>query len=123
MIGAVAGQHPDLALDFVLTHWSEVQKFVDLSAKSRFIGRIASGSHNESTITKLRGYANANIAATDRKPIDQAINVIRVRLATEPRLKSQTKAWLALMLRCSCAGEHARAFADRTRLITRGNPL
>ena len=94
MIGAVAGRHPDLALDFVLAHWSDVQKFVDLSAKSRFIGRIASGSHNKSTVAKLEAYANANIPATDRKPIDQAINRIRVRLAIEPRVKSETKAWL-----------------------------
>ncbi len=95
MISAVAGRHPDLALDFVLAHWSEVQKFVDLSAQSRFIGRIASGSHNAATIAKLNAYANAHIASSDRKPIDQAINLIRVRLATEPRIKSETKAWLA----------------------------
>jgi aminopeptidase N len=95
MIGAVAGRHPDLALDFVLAHWPEVQKFVDLSAQSRFIGRIASGSHNAATIAKLDAYAKANIAESDRKPIDQAINVIRVRLSTEPRVKSETKAWLA----------------------------
>jgi aminopeptidase N len=95
MIGTVANRHPDLALDFVLAHWPQVEKFVDLSAKSRFIGRIASGSHNAATIAKLEAYANANVAATDRKPIDRAINVIRVRLATEPRIKSETKAWLA----------------------------
>jgi aminopeptidase N len=95
MIGAVARRHPDLALDFVLAHWSQVEKFVDLSAKSRFIGRIASGSRNEATIAKLEAYAKANIAASDRKPVDQAIDVIRVRLANQPRVKSETKAWLA----------------------------
>ncbi len=95
MIGTVARRHPDLALDFVLAHWSQVEKFVDLSAKSRFIGRIASGSRNQATIVKLEGYAKTNIAASDRKPVDQAIDVIRVRLANQPRIKSETKAWLA----------------------------
>jgi aminopeptidase N len=95
MIGAVARTHPDLALDFVLAHWSEVQKFVDLSAQSRFIGRIASGSHSEATIAKLDAYAKANIAESDRKPIAQAINVINTRLASDPRIESETKAWLA----------------------------
>ena len=94
MIGAVAGRHPNLALDFVLAHWPEVQKFVDLSAQSRFIGRLASGSHDEATIAKLESYARANISAADRKPIDQAINIIRVRLSTEPRIKSETREWL-----------------------------
>ena len=95
IIGAVARRHPDLALDFVLAHWPQVEKFVDLSAKSRFIGRIASGSRNQATIAKLEAYAKANIAASDRKPVDQAIDVIRVRLANQPRIKSETKAWLA----------------------------
>jgi len=94
IIGAVAGRHPDLALDFVLAHWAEVQKFVDLSAQSRFIGRLASGSHNEATIARLESYAQANIAASDRKPIDQAITIIRVRLANEPRITSEARAWL-----------------------------
>jgi aminopeptidase N len=94
MITAVAGRHPDLALDFVLSRWPEVQKFVDLSAKSRFIGRIASGSHDGATIGKLEAYANGNISATDRKPIDQAINRIRVRLGNEGRIKSEVAAWL-----------------------------
>jgi aminopeptidase N len=94
MIGAVAGRHPDMALDFVLSHWPQVEKFVDLSARSRFIGRIASGSHNGDTIAKLQAYADANIAASDRKPIEQAINVINVRLATEQRTKSETVRWL-----------------------------
>ena len=94
IIGAVARQHPDLALDFVLAHWPQVQNFVDLSAQSRFIGRIASGSHNAATIAKLDTYANANIAPTARKPVDQAINVIKVRLASEARIKSEAGEWL-----------------------------
>ena len=118
MIGTVARRHPDLALDFVLAHWSQVEKFVDLSAKSRFIGRIASGSRNQATIVKLEGYAKTNIAASDRKPVDQAIDVIRVRLANQPRIKSETKAWLA-----AHSGSAAGARPGRTRLITHANPL
>jgi aminopeptidase N len=115
MIGAVAGRHPDLALDFVLAHWPEVQKFVDLSAQSRFIGRIASGSHNAATIAKLDAYAKANIAASDRKPIDQAINVIRVRLSTEPRIKSEAKAWLASHAGAAAAPASAPAASQPER--------
>ena len=94
IIGAVAREHPELALDFVIAHWAQVQNFVDLSAQSRFIGRIASSSHDPATIAKLDAYAKANIAATDRKPIDQAINIIRVRQQTEPRIKSEVADWL-----------------------------
>jgi aminopeptidase N len=94
MIGAVAGRHPDFAVDFVLAHWNEVSKFIDATSQSRFVGRIASGSHNAATIAKIDAYAKANIAANNRKPIDQAIAAIRVRLAIEPRIKAETIEWL-----------------------------
>ena len=94
MIGAVAGRHPDLAVDFVLSHWSQVSNFIDVTSQSRFVGRLASGSHNAATIGKIDAYAKEHIAASDRKPIDQAINLIRVRLATEPRIKAETIEWL-----------------------------
>ena len=58
------------------------------------MGRLASGSHSEATIAKLESYAQANISASDRKPIDQAINIIRVRLGNEARVKSETREWL-----------------------------
>jgi aminopeptidase N len=94
MISSVANRHPELALDFVTTHWNDVSKFVDSTSQSRFVARIASGSHKAETISKLQSYADAHIAATSRKPIDQTINVIRVRLATEPRVRSQVGEWL-----------------------------
>ena len=94
VIGAVARRHPELALDFVMTHWDQVSKFVDATSQSRFVARLASGSHKAETIAKLQNYADAHIAATSRKPVDQAINVIKVRLATEPRIKSQVGEWL-----------------------------
>jgi aminopeptidase N len=94
VIGAVARRHPELALDFVMSHWDQVSKFVDATSQSRFVARIASSSHKAETIAKLNAYADAHIAATSRKPIDQTVNVIKVRLETEPRIKSQVKAWL-----------------------------
>jgi aminopeptidase N len=94
VIGAVARRHPELALDFVMSHWDQVSKFVDATSQSRFVARIASSSHKAETIDKLQKYADAHIAASSRKPIDHAVNVIKVRLETEPRVKSQVAAWL-----------------------------
>ena len=36
----------------------------------------------------------ANLAATDRKPIDQAIDRIRFQASTLPRIRSEIAAWL-----------------------------
>jgi aminopeptidase N len=94
MISAVANQHPELALDFVMTHWDRVSQLVDATSQSRFVARLAGRSHKAETVTKLQAYANAHIAPTSRKPIDQAISQIQVRLASEPRIKSETSHWL-----------------------------
>jgi hypothetical protein len=71
-----------------------VSRFVDATSRSRFVARLAGGSNKAATIDKLESYASAHIAATSRKPIDQAVSRIRVRLTTEPRVKSQVSAWL-----------------------------
>jgi hypothetical protein len=95
LIGAVANRHPELARDFVTSHLAEVSRFVDSTSQSRFIARLAAGSGKKETIAKLQAYANANLAPTSRKPIEQTINAINVRLATEPRIKSEVGQWLA----------------------------
>lgn len=95
LIAAVANRHPELALDFVTSHLAEVSRFVDTTSQSRFIARLASNSSKKKTIAKLQAYADANLAPTSRKPIEQTINAINVRLATEPRIKSEVGQWLA----------------------------
>jgi aminopeptidase N len=84
-----------MALDFYLAHQQEVSRFIDSTSQSRFVARIAAGSKDPATITKLQTYATANIAAPNRKPIEQAINAIQVRLQTEPRVKAEAAQWLA----------------------------
>jgi len=95
MIGAVAGRHPELALDFVLSHLDQVSKFVDTTSQSRYVARLASGSTKAETVGKLESYASSHLAPTSRKPIDQAINIIKVRQTTQPRVKAQVAQWLA----------------------------
>ncbi|MCW3798029.1 M1 family metallopeptidase [Sphingomonas sp. BN140010] len=95
MISAVAGEHPELALDFVLAHLAQVNALVDISGRSRFLSDLASGSDDPATIGKLEAYAKANLGKDDRRPIDRAIDRIRTRLAQQGRVKSETAAWLA----------------------------
>lgn len=95
MIGAVSVAHSELALDFVLAHLDQVRKLTDTSGWSRFIARLGANSHDPATIQKLDAYAQANVAATDRKPIDQTIAELRTRFGRQARLQGETKAWLA----------------------------
>ncbi|MGZ2413022.1 peptidase M1-like protein/ERAP1-like protein [Sphingomonas sp. F9_3S_D5_B_2] len=94
MITAVADQHPRLAIDFVLAHLTQVNQLIDISGRSRFMQRLAGSSNDASLIPTLESYASANLAATDRKPIEQAIDRLRFQSSILPRVRSEVSAWL-----------------------------
>jgi aminopeptidase N len=94
IITAVAAQHSRMAVDFVLAHLAQVNQLIDISGRSRFMQRLVAGSNDASLIATLQSYANANLAATDRKPIEQAIDRLRFQSSSLPRIRSETSAWL-----------------------------
>ncbi|HVU31733.1 MAG TPA: M1 family metallopeptidase [Sphingomicrobium sp.] len=94
MISTVAGQHPKLAIDFVLAHLDEVNQLIDISGRSAFMRRLAYGTHDSSLIPVLDAYARAHLKPSDRKPIDQTIDRIRSQSAQIPRIDAETSAWL-----------------------------
>jgi aminopeptidase N len=84
-----------MAVDFVLAHLAQVNDLIDISGRSRFMERLSGGSDDATLIPILDAYAKANLAASDRKPVDEAINVIRFEAAKLPRERSEVDAWLA----------------------------
>jgi len=57
--------------------------------------RLAGSSRDAALIPILEAYANANLAPSDRKPIQQSIDRIRVQSEQAPRIRAETNAWLA----------------------------
>jgi hypothetical protein len=94
MITAVADQHPRLAIDFVLGHLAQVNQLIDISGRSRFMQRLSSSSRDAALIPVLEGYATANLAESDRKPVQQAVDRLRFVSSQAPRIRSETTAWL-----------------------------
>ena len=94
IITSVAGGHQRLAVDFVLAHLAQVNQLIDISGRSRFMQRLVGGSGDAKLIPTLEAYAKANLAATDRKPIEQAIDRIRFQASTLPRIRSEVAAWV-----------------------------
>lgn len=93
MIVRVAGNHPEMALDFVLANNAKVEKMVDASSRSRYVGRLASGSSKPETVAKLESYAKRNLTPESRKPVDQAIAAIQARIETRKRSVPQIRDW------------------------------
>ena len=94
MITAVAEAHPRLAIDFVLAHLTQVNQLIDISGRSRFMQRLAASSRDPALIPILQNYAQANLAESDRKPIQRAIDRIRSESGQSGRIRSETAAWL-----------------------------
>jgi len=95
IIRSVAGIHPKLALSYVLAHLKEFDPLIDLSARSRFIARMVGGSDDPEVVTMLKQYAEANVAESDRKPVDISITNIEWRASTNPRIALETANWLS----------------------------
>jgi aminopeptidase N len=94
MITAVAAAHARLAIDFVLAHLAQVNQLIDISGRSSFMQRLASSSRDPALIPILQNFAQANLAESDRKPVQRAIDRIRSESAQAPRIRSETAAWL-----------------------------
>ena len=94
IISTVAQQHPRLAMDFVLAHLAQVNELIDISGRSRFMQRLVASSNDAALIPVLERYATANLAATDRAPVNQTIDRIRFESARLPRIRSEVAEWL-----------------------------
>src|SRR6185295_11568433 len=94
IITKVAESHPTMALDFVLSHLTQVTPFVDLTASSRFVGGLVEESGDATLIPKIQAYAAAHIKPEDRRPIDHAAARIRWKADNQPRIQREIVAWL-----------------------------
>jgi aminopeptidase N len=94
LITSAAEQHPRMAVEFVLAHLAQVNDLIDISGRSRFMGRLSAGSDDASLIPMLDAYAKANLALTDRKPVDQAVSRIHFQARKLPRERAEVVAWL-----------------------------
>jgi len=95
IISRVARRHPEMAFDFALAHLDRVRALVDTSGWSRYLAQLVAESRNPATIAKLKAYADAHVAASDRKPIDQRIATMTTRIGESARMRAGTGAWLA----------------------------
>lgn len=94
MITSVAAGHPKLAIQFVLAHLDQVNRLIDISGRSSFMQRLAANSRDASLIPILDAYARANLAASDRAPVQRSIDRIRSESAQLPRIQTETSQWL-----------------------------
>ena len=94
MIGAVSGQHPDMAFDFAVAHKDAVDKKVDSSASSRYYPQLASRSLDPAMVGKVKAYAEKYLAAGSRRDADTAVANIEYRIKVKNERMPAIDAWL-----------------------------
>lgn len=94
IITAVAGNHPELAFDFVLANRAKVEALVDTSGRANFIARLGQASQDTGMIARLEAF-RATLREDERRPVDQVLVSLRQRLDSEPRLRAELASWLA----------------------------
>ncbi len=94
IISAVAGEHPELAVDFALANKAAVLALVDVGSRSEYIANLGYGSEDPTMPAKLEAYAKSDLTPDSRKTVDEAISAITTRLKTLPRVKAGVAKWL-----------------------------
>jgi aminopeptidase N len=72
-----------------------INQRVDASSRSRYFARLAGSSSNPAMIAKLKGYAQANLAASSRGDVEAAIAAIQDRIKVSAARLPEIDAWLA----------------------------
>lgn len=93
IIGAVAKNHPELAVDFAQANQAAVDRLIDASARARFLAGLAAASNDPAMIAKLERIA-APLPADVRKPYDKTLASLKERSVSRPRIKSEIVGWL-----------------------------
>jgi aminopeptidase N len=95
MISMVAQRYPDMAVDFALANMEQINQRVDASSRSRYFARLAGGSSNPAMVAKLKGYAQASLAASSRGDVEAAIAAIQDRIKVNAARLPEIDAWLS----------------------------
>lgn len=95
IISSVGGEHPMLAVDYVLAHRQQYEALIDVSARSQAIARLGGGSADPAMAVKLDAYATQYLTPESRKVVDRSISAIKTRIETRARLKPALTAWFA----------------------------
>ncbi len=94
IISGVAGEHPEMAVDFALANQDAVLALVDVASRSEYIAQLGAGSDDASMPGKLDAYAKKFLTAESRKTVDQSIAAIKARIKSQPRTKAGVAEWL-----------------------------
>jgi aminopeptidase N len=95
MVARVARNYPDMAFDFAIANMGKINERIDVTSRSRYFPRLASGSSDPAMIGKINAYAGAHVAPTSRRDAETAVADITDRIKVRKERLPEIEAWLA----------------------------
>ena len=94
VIDSVADSHPEMAFNFALAHFAEIDALLEADSRAEYIPGLAGQSTELSTIPKLRAYAEAHIPATARQSVVKAEAAISYAAMIRAKRLPEVDRWL-----------------------------
>jgi aminopeptidase N len=95
MIKAVSARFPDMAIDYVSAHWSEVTVSLEPDSRAEYVPSLADNSHDLATLPKLHAFATAHIPADAQGDVRKADASIRFYAKIRAEHLPELDRWLA----------------------------
>ncbi|MES2163517.1 MAG: M1 family metallopeptidase [Pseudomonadota bacterium] len=95
ILNRVAGHHPDMAYDFAISHYAQLEKKVDGSSRSRYFPGLGGRSADLAMIDKLHAYAKQYLPAEAQGDTKTAIASIQYRVKLRTTRLPEIDNWLA----------------------------
>jgi aminopeptidase N len=94
LIGDGAAEHPDIAWRFVLAHDGKPDLPLDITTRLQLIPGVAALSGDLSRIDELKAWAEKNVQASSRRPVEAAVAAIQRRAKFRAERLGPLDAWL-----------------------------
>ncbi len=95
MIRTVSLHDPDGAFAFALQRLPEVMRHIEGSSSTRYVPSLAQGSADPATLSALKAWADKNVAAAARRPVNVALSAIAFRVEVRQKRLPEVDRWLA----------------------------
>ena len=94
IIAAVAGNHPELAFEYVLEREDRLAGMIEDVSRPGYVAGLAGASTDPDILARIKQMRDERPQG-ERIPFDRVIASFENRLATYPRIRQQVGAWLA----------------------------
>jgi aminopeptidase N len=95
IIGAVARRHPDLALDFAVAHWDQLEPMLEPDSRASYVPGLVEGAADPALIDRLETFAHDHIPASGRDEVMKADARIRYLSGVRQNRLADVDRWLA----------------------------